>query len=102
PAVTAQGQDQLETVVVTGSTSKRTVLNASVAVTAINSADLDQKAPRGTDDVLEMVPGIFVEGTAGPVSNNYSVRGLPGGSQRFIRLIEDGMPSIYGGLNDDE
>jgi iron complex outermembrane receptor protein len=49
-----------------------------------------------------MVPGIYVEGTAGPVSNNYSVRGLPGGGQEFIRLIEDGMPAIYGGLNDDE
>jgi iron complex outermembrane receptor protein len=94
--------DPLSTVVVTGSTSKRTLLDASVAITAINSAALDQKAPRTTVDVLEMVPGIFVEGTAGPVSNNYSVRGLPGGGQQFIRLIEDGMPPIYAGLNDDE
>jgi outer membrane receptor protein involved in Fe transport len=92
----------LSEVVVTGSTSKRTVLNASVAITAVNHAELDQKAPRGTDDILEMVPGIFVEGTAGPVSNNYSVRGLPGGGQQFVRLLEDGMPVIYGGLNDDE
>jgi outer membrane receptor protein involved in Fe transport len=92
----------LQTVVVTGTTTKRTLLNSSVAITAISAADLDQKAPRGTDDVLEMIPGIFVEGTAGPVSNNYSVRGLPGGGQEFIRLEEDGMPAIYGGLNDDE
>lgn len=89
-------------VIVTGSTSKRTALNASVAVTAITGEDLALKSPRGTDDVLEMVPGIFVEGTAGPVSNNYSVRGLPGGGQAFIRLLEDGMPPIYTGLNDDE
>lgn len=93
----------LSTIVVTGTTSKkRTLLNASLAITAISSTDLQQKAPLGTDDILEMVPGIFVEGTAGPVSNNYSVRGLPGGGQKFIRLIEDGMPAIYGGLNDDE
>lgn len=102
PADKSTGADELSTVVVTGSTSKRTLLDASVAVTSINSADLEQKAPRSTADVLEMVPGIFVEGTAGPVSNNYSVRGLPGGGQAFIRLIEDGMPAIYGGLNDDE
>jgi outer membrane receptor protein involved in Fe transport len=102
PPASPEGADELQTIVVTGSTSKRTVLNASLAVTSISSSDLDQKAPRGTDDVLEMVPGIFVEGTAGPVSNNYSVRGLPGGGQEFIRLIEDGMPAIYGGLNDDE
>ena len=94
--------EALDTVVVTGSTSKRTLLDASVAITSITSNDIDQKAPRNTADVMEMVPGIFVEGTAGPVSNNYSVRGLPGGGQQFIRLIEDGMPAIYGGLNDDE
>ena len=89
-------------IVVTGSTSKRTLLNASVAVTQVTNADLQQKAPRNTVDILETIPGIFVEGTAGPVSNNYSVRGLPGGGQQFVRLIEDGMPAIYGGLNDDE
>ena len=88
--------------VVTGSTTKRTLLNASVAITSISSQALDQRAPRGTDDILDMIPGIYVEATAGPVSNNYSVRGLPGGGQQFIRLEEDGMPAIYGGLNDDE
>ncbi len=92
----------LSEVVVTGSTSKRTLLNASVAVTSVNAAALDQRAPRGTDDILDLIPGIYVEATAGPVSNNYSVRGLPGGGQQFIRLEEDGMPAIYGGLNDDE
>jgi len=102
PVEVSNGAEQLQTVVITGSTSKRTLLDASVAITSISSNDMAQKAPRNTADVLEMVPGIFVEGTAGPVSNNYSVRGLPGGGQQFIRLIEDGMPAIYGGLNDDE
>ncbi|WP_216838981.1 TonB-dependent receptor [Caulobacter sp. S45] len=92
----------MSTVVVTGSTSKRTLLDTSVAVTQVNQQQLQLKAPRGTDDVLETIPGIYVQATAGPVSNNYSVRGLPGGSQQFVRLIEDGMPAIYGGLNDDE
>jgi iron complex outermembrane recepter protein len=98
----AEGPTTLNEVVVTGSTSKRTLLDASVAVTAVNQEQLDQKAPRGTDDVLQLVPGIYVQDTAGPVSNNYSVRGLPGNGQEFVRLEEDGMPAIYGGLNDDE
>ena len=102
PVEEATEPTALETVVVTGSTSRRTLLDASVAITSISNDDLEQKAPRNTADVLEMVPGIYVEGTAGPVSNNYSVRGLPGGGQEFIRLIEDGMPAIYAGLNDDE
>jgi outer membrane receptor protein involved in Fe transport len=102
PAEESTTANELATVVVTGSTSQRTLLNASVAITSVSGTDLEQKAPRTTAEVLETVPGIFVEGTAGPVSNNYSVRGLPGGGQEFIRLEEDGMPAIYGGLNDDE
>jgi iron complex outermembrane receptor protein len=96
------GQTTLDTVVVTGSTSKRTLLNASVDVTAVSATDIEQKAPRTTADVLQLIPGIFVESTAGPVSNNYSVRGLPGGNQSFIALQEDGMPILYGGGGADE
>jgi hypothetical protein len=95
-------QAGLETIFVTGTTSKRTLLNASVDITVATTADLEQRAPRSTADVLDLIPGIFVEGTAGPVSNNYSVRGLPGGGQAFITLEEDGMPIIYGGGGADE
>lgn len=103
-AQSAEGDQpsSVEAIVVTGSTSKRTLLNSSVAITQVNRAQLEQKAPRSTADVLETIPGFFVEGTAGPVSNNYSVRGLPGGGSTFVRLIEDGMPLLYGALNDDE
>jgi iron complex outermembrane recepter protein len=101
-AASSGAETGLQTVVVTGSTSQRTLLNASVDVTVVTPADLAKKAPRATADVLELVPGIFVEGTAGPVSNNYSVRGLPGGGQGFIMLQEDGMPILYGGGGADE
>ncbi|HEX7325222.1 MAG TPA: TonB-dependent receptor [Rhodanobacteraceae bacterium] len=97
------GVVSLGTIVVTGSTGRHTtLLNTSDALTYIDSEQLQQFAPAITDDVMNMVPGIFVEGTAGPVSDNYSVRGLPGGGQEFVRILEDGMPLIYGGLNDDE
>lgn len=93
----------LQEIVVTGNTSgKRTLFNSSSDVTLANSADIQRKAPRSTADVLELVPGIFVQGTAGPVSNNYSVRGLGGGGQTFITLEEDGMPIIYQGAGADE
>jgi outer membrane receptor protein involved in Fe transport len=71
-------------------------------VTLASAADIQRKAPRSTAETLELVPGIFVEGTAGPVSNNYSVRGLSGGGQSFITLEEDGMPIIYQGGGADE
>jgi outer membrane receptor protein involved in Fe transport len=92
----------LDTIIVTGVTSQRTLLNSSVDVTPISTAQIEQKAPRTTVDVLQLIPGVFVESTAGPVSNNYSVRGLPGGGQTFISLQEDGMPVLYGGGGADE
>ncbi|WP_084250355.1 TonB-dependent receptor domain-containing protein [Sphingomonas mali] len=100
----AQSDGQtLNDIVVVGNTSgKRTLFNSSSDVTLANAADIQRKAPRSTAEALELVPGIFVEGTAGAVSNNYSVRGLRGGAQTFIQLEEDGMPIIYGGGGADE
>lgn len=90
--------DGLNEVVVTGQTSRdRPLITSSADITFATRDDIDRRAPRSTADLLELVPGIFVEGTAGELSNNYSVRGLLGGGQRFIQLEEDGLPIIYQG-----
>jgi outer membrane receptor protein involved in Fe transport len=94
----SDGQTAVSEVIVTGLTSRnRPLITASADITLASRADIERKAPRSTADLLELVPGIFVEGTAGEVSNNYSVRGLQGGGQRFIQLQEDGLPIIYQG-----
>ena len=91
-------QSDNQEIVVTGQTTRdRPLITASADITYANRDDIDRKAPRSTADMLELVPGIFVEGTAGQISNNYSVRGLQGGGQRFVQLEEDGMPILYGG-----
>ena len=103
PSDQPAGTSSLQDIIVTGNTSgKRTLFNSSSDVTLASSADIARKAPRSTADILELVPGMFVEGTAGPVSNNYSVRGLSGGGQGFITLEEDGMPILYTGSGGDE
>lgn len=85
-------------IIVTGQTTRnRPLITASADITLADRDAIDQRAPRSTADLLELVPGIFVEGTGGQLSNNYSVRGLQGGGQRFIQLQEDGLPVIYGG-----
>jgi outer membrane receptor protein involved in Fe transport len=85
-------------IIVTGQTTRnRPLITASADITLASRDLIDRKAPRSTAEMLELVPGIFVEGTAGAVSNNYSVRGLQGGGQRFVQLQEDGMPILYGG-----
>lgn len=102
PAAADSGTS-LDEIVVTGVTTKnRKLITASVDVTFASSADIVRKAPKSIAELLELVPGIFVEGTAGGVSNNYSVRGLQGGGQRFISLEEDGLPIVYGGGGADE
>lgn len=85
-------------IIVTGQTTRnRPLITASADITLASRDLIDRKAPRSTAEMLELVPGIFVEGTAGAISNNYSVRGLQGGGQRFVQLQEDGMPILYGG-----
>lgn len=94
----ATADNEQDVIVVTGTTSRdRPLITASADITLADRADIDRRAPRSTADMLELVPGIFVEATAGQVSNNYSVRGLQGGGQRFVQLQEDGMPILYGG-----
>ena len=86
----------LEEVIVTGTrSSDMTVLESSIAVTTINEEDLLRKTPRSTVDALELIPGVIVEATGGEVSNNYTVRGLAGGGQQFVQLLEDGLPVKY-------
>ncbi|MDP5279510.1 TonB-dependent receptor [Sphingomonas sp. DG1-23] len=97
-APAAQDVAAEDEIVVTGQTTpNRPLITASADITLANRELIDQKAARSTADLLEMVPGIFVEATAGQISNNYSVRGLQGGGQRFVQLQEDGLPILYGG-----
>ncbi len=86
---------QLDRVVVTGSTGLRTVREASVAVTVADREALDRKAPRSTAEAMELIPGMYVEASGGEMSNNYSVRGMSGGNQRWVQLQEDGLPVFY-------
>jgi iron complex outermembrane recepter protein len=87
---------QLDKVVITGTTSlKRTVRESSVAVTVADREKLDRAAPRSTASALQLVPGMIVEDSGGEASNNFSVRGLPGGGQQFIQILEDGLPVFY-------
>ncbi len=98
PAPVDENGEALQDIVVTGQTSRdRPLITASADITYATREAIDRRAPRSTADMLELVPGIFVEGTAGEASNNYSVRGLLGGGQRFVQLEEDGMPILYGG-----
>lgn len=98
----AQGADEeprnvLEEIIVTGTTRQGvTVLESSVAITAIDAEDLDRDVPYGLVDTLKAVPGLFVQESGGQTSNSIGVRGLPSTAQlAFISVQEDGLPVNY-------
>jgi outer membrane receptor protein involved in Fe transport len=100
PAPAADPKDNLEIVVVTASGGNRTQLNSSVSVTTVGAQAIADFKPSSESELLRMIPGIQVSGTAGPGGNsNIAVRGLPvatGGSP-FVQLQEDGLPTVLFG-----
>lgn len=82
---------QLQTVVVTGTQTPRTNLEASVAVTTLSPQEIEQAAPRSTTEMLRYVPGFTrVESSGGEVNQNISMRGVLG--VEYVMFMEDGLP----------
>ena len=82
---------QLQDMVVTGTTTPRQNLAASVAVTTLSSQEVEQAAPRSTTEMLRYVPGFTrVESSGGEVNQNISMRGILG--VEYVMFMEDGMP----------
>jgi len=99
-AAAPQEPEGLEVVIVTASGGNRTQINSSVSVTTVNAQAIADFKPSSESELLRMIPGIQVAGTAGPGGNsNIAVRGLPvatGGSP-FVQLQEDGLPTVLFG-----
>ena len=69
-----QEADGLEVVIVTASGGNRTQINSSVSVTTVNAQAIADFKPSSESELLRMIPGIQVSGTAGPGGNS-----APGG-----------------------
>lgn len=90
----------LERIVVTGATGRGvTKLESSVSITTLNEDQLAREMPLGTADLLEVIPGFWVEDSGGETNNNVAPRGLRGGEGfRYIGVQEDGLPVVYDGI----
>ncbi len=87
----------METVIITGTFDPRTKLESSVAITTLNTRSIDQRAPRGTGDLLQSVPGIWADNSSGEVGSKIVARGLaPVGNDQvgfqYVSLQEEGLP----------
>jgi len=95
----APDQLGMEEVVVTGSFSERSKMESSVAVTTLNSADIEEQNAQSLSDLMKAVPGLWVESSGGQGGNNVFARGLPSaGKLTFIELNYNGLPVLE--LND--
>lgn len=90
----------LERIIVTGATGRgQTKLESSVSITTLNAEQLEREQPLGTADLLEVIPGFWVEDSGGETNNNVAPRGLRGGEGfRYIGVQEDGLPVVYDGV----
>ena len=106
-AVTAQDAtpetegNQLEEIVVTGTSLARASVDTPLAVTSFDEQRLAQLTSNSQADILNSVPTIKAEGGGGEVAANVFIKGLPSGGQyQFTPLMYDGMPVFSSfGLN---
>jgi catecholate siderophore receptor len=90
---------QLEKVVVTGSSSGRSKMKSSVAISTISSESVTAVTATSSADVLRSVPGLRSESSGGESNANVGVRGIPisAGGARYIQFQEDGLPILQFG-----
>jgi len=99
---TPEGEgNQLEEVVVTGTSLARASVDTPLAVTSFDEDRLAQLTSNSQADILNSVPTIKAEGGGGEVAANVFIKGLPSGGQyQFTPLMYDGMPVFSSfGLN---
>lgn len=86
----------LDDVIVTGTFNPQSKLESTVSVTTLNSKMIEQQAPRSTGELIDAIPGFYVESQGGETANNIYPRGLPigTGSFRYTALREDGLNSF--------
>ncbi len=81
----------------TGTFGGQTVLESSVAISVANQDNLRKIGARNLADVLETVPGYYVDGSAGEVFSRVYARGVSASASRtngwyYNNLYEDGLP----------
>lgn len=96
--------DALDEVVVTGVFDPRTRMQASVAISTLNSVQIERLVPNSAVDLLKNMPGIYVNTAKGEVGNSIYTRGLNyNGGFFYVSMQEDGLPvmGISGLVNPD-
>lgn len=93
-----EDNEAIDEVVVTGVFDKRTRMESSVAITAINSKQIERLSLNSAADLLKNVPGVYVNTSLGEIRNTVYSRGVSVGSNDgasgyyYVSMQEDGLP----------
>lgn len=83
----------METLLVTGTSTETRKVEATYSVTNVSDDEITERAPESTADLLDVVPGFYVESSGGQGGNNVWARGIPqDGGFRYVAFYEDGLP----------
>jgi outer membrane receptor protein involved in Fe transport len=84
----------LDEVIVTGVFDKRTRMESSVAISVLNSKQLELQSPTSAADILKNIPGVFVNSASGEIKNAISSRGFYDAinGYYYVSMQEDGLP----------
>ena len=87
----------LQTVVVTGTFDPRTQLESTTSVSILTQKTIQQTFPQGTANLLQNIPGTFIDASAGEVFTKVYTRGISASAEDdmgwyYTSLQEDGLP----------
>ena len=90
---------KLDSVVVTGTSTKLSKMKQSVSVSTLDSEQIEKAGATSAAELLRSIPGVRSESSGGEGNANITVRGVPisAGGARYVQLQEDGLPVLLFG-----
>jgi outer membrane receptor protein involved in Fe transport len=87
----------LENIILTGTKSTIKQQESGLSLTTLNADDLKSQFPLGTADLLQSIPGLITDASAGEVFTKVYSRGISASSEDdigwyYVSLQEDGLP----------
>lgn len=87
----------LHTIILTGNFTPKTQLESSTSVSTLNAQQIKQVYPQGTANLLQNIPGTFIDASAGEVFTRVYTRGISAAAEDdlgwyYVSLQEDDLP----------
>ena len=90
---------KLDSVVVTGTSTKISKMKQSVSVSTLDAEQIERSGATSAAELLRAIPGVRSESSGGEGNANITVRGVPlsAGGSRYVQIQEDGLPVLLFG-----